>query len=208
MTFEEVKDKIRRILTHSYFIGSWELEDIMDALDITPCDISTCKVAKALWGNKGNLPDIDISRVKNDTSLEAQPTDADCISRQAVLDYAKDTCLDLDKYEDTEAFCDEIKAMPPVTPTSEDIKEAYLKGYDYGVKDWFKSKTQLKIGRWMRKTKVDGVYDIAGVKTWGVKCQCDRCDFATTVIEDFGYYKYCPNCGAEMSGGEEDEVSD
>ena len=26
-------------------------------------------------------------------------------------------------------------------PTDE-IKEAYLKGYDYGVKDWFKSKTQ------------------------------------------------------------------
>ena len=72
---------------------------------------------------------------------EQQPSE-DCISRQAVIDYAKDTCLDLDKYEDTEVFCDEIKAMPPVTPTSKDIKEAYLKGYDYGVKDWFKSKTQ------------------------------------------------------------------
>lgn len=55
-----------------------------------------------------------------------------------------------------------------------------------------------EIGHWMRKTKVDGVYDIAGVKTWGVKCQCDKCDFTTTVIEDFGYYNYCPNCAAKM----------
>lgn len=74
-------------------------------------------------------------------ALEQQPSE-DCISRQAVLDYAKDTCLDLDKHEDTEVFCDEIKALPSVTPTNEAIKEAYLKGYDYGVKDWFKSKTQ------------------------------------------------------------------
>lgn len=62
-----------------------------------------------------------------------------------------------------------------------------------------------KTGHWMRKTKVDGVYDIAGVKTWGVKCQCDKCDFATTVIEDFGYYKYCPNCGAKMIESEDKE---
>lgn len=72
MTFEEAKKSIRWILTVSHPIGSWELENIMDALDITPCDISTCKVAKALWGNKGNIPDIDISRVKNGTPLEAQ----------------------------------------------------------------------------------------------------------------------------------------
>ena len=57
---------------------------------------------------------------------------------------------------------------------------------------------QPEVGRWMRKTKVDGLYDISGVKTWGIKCQCDRCDFTTTVIEDFGYYTYCPNCGAKM----------
>lgn len=48
-------------------------------------------------------------------AVKQQPCE-DAISRQAVLDYAKDTCLDLDKYEDTEAFCDEIKAMPSITP--------------------------------------------------------------------------------------------
>lgn len=61
-------------------------------------------------------------------------------------------------------------------------------------------KQEPPTGHWMRKTKVDGVYDIAGVKTWGVKCQCDKCDFTTTVVEDFGYYKYCPNCGCAMKG--------
>ena len=62
-----------------------------------------------------------------------------------------------------------------------------------------------KTGHWSRKTKVDGVYDIAGVKTWGIKCQCDRCDFTTTVIEDFGYYKYCPNCGTKIVEQQESE---
>ena len=56
----------------------------------------------------------------------------------------------------------------------------------------------VEIGHWSRKTTVENVYDIEGFKTWGIKCQCDRCTFTTTVIEDFGYYKYCPNCGARM----------
>jgi len=86
--------------------------------------------------------DEGIAKLEREWGAEEIEPSEDCISRQAVIDYAKDTCLDLDKYEDTEVFCDEIKAMPSVTPTSEDIKEAYLKGYDYGVKDWFKSKTQ------------------------------------------------------------------
>ena len=66
-------------------------------------------------------------------------------------------------------------------------------------------KQEPPTGHWMRKTKVDGVYDIAGVKTWGIKCQCDRCDFTTIVVEDFGYYKYCPNCGCRMVEPQESE---
>lgn len=63
---------------------------------------------------------------------------------------------------------------------------------------------ESKTGHWSRKTKVDA-YDIAGVKTWGIKCQCDRCDFTTIVVEDFGYYKYCPNCGCRMVEPQESE---
>lgn len=46
-----------------------------------------------------------------------QETCEDCISRKAVLAIAGDSCLDLDNYEDTKEFCDEIKDLLPVTPT-------------------------------------------------------------------------------------------
>ena len=48
-------------------------------------------------------------------ALEQEPC-GDCISRKAVLAIAGDSCLDLNSYEDTKEFCDEIKDLPPVTP--------------------------------------------------------------------------------------------
>ena len=59
----------------------------------------------------------------------------DCISRQKALD-----CFEQTNTRQGAKYA--IETLPSVTPTSEDIKEAYIKGYDYGVKDWFKSKTQ------------------------------------------------------------------
>lgn len=41
----------------------------------------------------------------------------DCVSRQAVLAITGDSCLNLDSYEDTKEFCDEIRNLPCVTPT-------------------------------------------------------------------------------------------
>lgn len=51
-------------------------------------------------------------------ALEQEPCE-DAISRQAVLAIAGDSCLDLDSYEDTKEFCDDIKALPPVLPKRE-----------------------------------------------------------------------------------------
>lgn len=111
-------------------------------------------------------------------ALEQEPCD-DVISRQAVNDAINDVLV---KYIPMlYGSCEKIPLelitaimqLPPVNPQ------------------------EPKTGHWSRKTKVDA-YDIAGVKTWGIKCQCDRCDFTTIVVEDFGYYKYCPNCGARM----------
>lgn len=51
-------------------------------------------------------------------------------------------------------------------------------------------------GHWGRLTRVEGVYSIDGVKTWGIKCQCDKCTFTTIVIEGFGFYDHCPRCGS------------
>lgn len=95
-------------------------------------------------------------------------TSRDCISRQAVIDYAKDTCLDLDKYEDTEVFCDEIKAMPSVTP-------------------------ERPKGKWIGSNGVNYTYPNSFTICSVCKCHSDK------------FYKYCPNCGAEMIGGGEDE---
>lgn len=108
-------------------------------------------------------------------SLEQEPCE-DAISRQAVLNTLNnmDKVLDEDRtvenYKDLLKECYEV--LPFVTP-------------------------KIETGHWSRKTKVDA-YDLAGVKTWGIKCQCDRCTFTTIVVEDFGYYTYCPNCGAKM----------
>lgn len=57
-------------------------------------------------------------------------------------------------------------------------------------------------GAWIRHTRVEPVYSIDGVKTWGMKCQCNQCTFTTIAVEDFGYYDICPNCGADMRGEE------
>ena len=73
-------------------------------------------------------------------ALEQQPSE-DCISRTELIQ--KLNAWDSKAHGIPNYAWKVIRAMPSVTPTSEDIKEAYLKGYDYGVKDWFKSKTQL-----------------------------------------------------------------
>jgi hypothetical protein len=39
-----------------------------------------------------------------------------------VLAIAGDSCLDLDSYEDTREFCDEINELPPVTPQQKETK--------------------------------------------------------------------------------------
>ena len=62
-------------------------------------------------------------------ALEQQPSE-DCVSRQAVLAIAGDSCLDLDSYEDTKEFCDAINELPPVTPTHGTCKDC-----KYNVKD-------------------------------------------------------------------------
>lgn len=60
---------------------------------------------------------------------------------------------------------------------------------------------ERKVGKWLFKERRESVYDLSGVKTWGIAYMCSECGFIHTVIEDFGQYAYCPNsnCGAEMT---------
>ena len=68
----------------------------------------------------------------------------------------------------------------------------------------FTRREERKNGKWLFKERREPVYDISGVKTWGTAYMCPECGFIHTVIEDFGQYVYCPNCGADMRGEEHD----
>ena len=62
-----------------------------------------------------------------------------------------------------------------------------------------------KKGDWEYVERCEPRWDIHGVKTWGVAYRCSECGFIRMVIEDFGIYKYCPECGADMKGEQDDK---
>ena len=70
---------------------------------------------------KGCLTDYfpmeDYGEVEEIIKALKQESCEDAISREAVLAIAGDSCLDLDSYEDTKEFCDEIKELPSVVHT-------------------------------------------------------------------------------------------
>ena len=58
-------------------------------------------------------------------------------------------------------------------------------------------------GEWIEKEGKEKGYDIGGVKTWYVQIMCNKCGFIKTAIEGHAsQYNFCPNCGADMRGGE------
>ena len=155
--------------------------------------------------------------------LEQKPCE-DCISRQAVIDYAKDTCLDLDKYEDTEVLCDEIKASPSVTPQIEPCEDCisraemlkyqqYLHGKmsnEENHKLWEFIKglpsvtTERPTGKWIKEKGYLLVYRCSNCR----KCVYSRESESDEKFEDLSRldsYKYCPRCGAYIGGGKDED---
>lgn len=158
-------------------------------------------------------------------ALEQQPC-ADCINREDTLKEFKRVYFD----NATVIRCAELilGSMSPVTPTNEDIKEAYLKGYDYGVKDWFKSKTQPCDDCVSREAVIEDVIKCTDMnedtmevlenkvkalpsvyperpkgkwitQAYSMRITCTNCK------KEIWYsgrndYKYCPSCGADMRG--------
>lgn len=57
---------------------------------------------------------------------------------------------------------------------------------------------ERKRGEWEFYEDRSPVWDIAGEKTWARAYKCSECGFVHAVIEDFGIYQYCPQCGADM----------
>ena len=68
-------------------------------------------------------------------------------------------------------------------------------------KDRFPSaQPERKRGKWVFYEDRAPVWDIAEEKTWARAYKCSECGFVHSVIEDFGQYAFCPNCGADMRG--------
>lgn len=82
-------------------------------------------------------------------------------------------------------------------------------GYEMGVKEQYdrdllaiinmpSAQPERKRGKWVFYEDRSPVWDIAGEKTWARAYKCSECSFVHSVIEDFGQYAFCPNCGADM----------
>lgn len=125
------------------------------ALEQQPCeDTEVIKVSKgAVKARQGRFVIYDVDWLKKnfyatEEKIYGQPKQPseDCISREHAkqfLYYEIEHLHDDSLYDCFARIIDDMyNELPSVTPTNEDIKEAYIKGYDYGVKDWFKSKTQ------------------------------------------------------------------
>lgn len=145
---------------------------------------------------------------------------SEAVSREAVLDVItfEDKWLFDAKSHNTDthiAFSSlesRVKALPSVTPkyTDEEIDKAQAVEQAYVDKmvELAVEEAKRPKGKWIIKDGKEQGYDIAGIKTWYIQIMCDKCGFIKTAIEGHtGQYKYCPNCGAEMSGGGEDANS-
>ena len=62
---------------------------------------------------------------------------------------------------------------------------------------------ERKKGKWIYYARREPQYDIEGVKTYSIVYRCSECGFLHTVIKNFGHYKFCPQCGADMRGEQE-----
>ena len=104
-----------------------------------------------VWSRDDNCPLVEVGTYKDCKSikvLDKEPCE-NAVSREAVLAIAGDSCLDLDNYEDTKAFCDEIKELPFVVHTQktgqwifvDNVHEhARCSECDYGNVDLFDEK--------------------------------------------------------------------
>lgn len=150
-------------------------------------------------------------------ALEREPCE-DCISRESVLAIAGDSCLDLDSYEDTKEFCDEINDLPPVTPKQEPCedcisREELLKAIDTWDKFGCDADNKLIPVKDCYVPYIhydDVVKCVKGLPSVNPKSKtghwidgvCSECGYIGDEEVFGGKFKYCPVCGAVMRGEE------
>ena len=103
---------------------------------------------------------------------------SDSIDRQAMIDLIEDDSSNgvyscFASYQDAQKFKQKVMDLSPTQP-------------------------ERKRGEWEFYEDRSPVWDIAGEKTWARAYKCSECGFVHAVIENFGIYQYCPQCGADM----------
>lgn len=120
----------------------------------------------------------------------------DLISRQATIDALAKNMPSLTTPDGTGQFDHDIQVTD----------EAYVDCMQI-IHELPSAEPERKKGEWEEIEVIADAYDISGVKTWASKMMCGQCGFTTIAIEGhFSQYNYCPNCGADMRGGEDDNI--
>lgn len=159
------------------------LDMAIEALEVQPCDINTCKVIKAL----GNPCEVQLKaepyEMRNPTEQEQKSIDdyVESISKPTGFNAFGDSCLDcvsreavlniLPKYRLEESkIAEETKALPSITPERP-------KG------EWISAKVgKLFPSNDYKCSKCGNILDFDGVNVGR------------------GDANFCPNCGADMRG--------
>ncbi len=183
MTDEKCKQilyNLRFVVEKEYYSDDVEeaLDRAIKALEAQTCieDYPTCTECEHYDSEKHYCP--RFCQVIRDTLAEAQPYE-DCISRKAVIEL---------------------------------IGEDYGKWLPYAIMEL--PSVQPKKGKWIEDA--ENFYKAVNDKGGGVNentpyfvddIACSKCLSKFSVIDnETERWKYCPNCGAEMSGGGEDET--
>ena len=115
----------------------------------------------------------------------------DLISREALRKAFHERIWHFDKSSWDEANAIIDNASPVKAFTEEDMAGAYNEGYMCGSREAEKARKQ---GEWI------------DCKEFPYLANCSNCGYQMDTHEEHGYFKFCPNCGADMrKGGADNE---
>lgn len=132
--------------------------------------------------NKAHLRPKDFDSNGDIIPMSMKEEKGDLISRKWLTDAIRNRKTYL-SYEDAKDVIDLIDSAPSVydNPYSDGREDGYIEGYEEAKRESDRPK-----GKWINTSPYDD------------KGECSLCCYLSKK-----YYKFCPNCGAEMKGGAE-----